>query len=60
VEGEVEDFRPGGACLAPDEDFSVITGAGEDVAVFGMCPGHAPYCSFMAVGVLVWGLEGNR
>jgi hypothetical protein len=24
-----------------------------------MCPGHAPYCSFVTVGVLVLGLEGN-
>lgn len=59
MQGEVEDSRPGRAGLAPDEDFPVVAGAGEDVAVFGVCPGYAPYCSFMAVKVLVWRLEGK-
>lgn len=56
MEGEVEDARPGGVRFAPDEDFAVVAGGGEDVAVFGVCPGDAPDGAFVAGGVLE-GLE---
>lgn len=36
VQGEVEDACPLRALFAPDEDFAVVAGGGEDVAVFGV------------------------
>jgi hypothetical protein len=48
VQGEIEDFGPGGAGFPPDEDFPVVAGGGEDVAVFGVGPGDRPYCSFVS------------
>jgi hypothetical protein len=53
VQREVEDSLPLGALLAPDEDFAVVAGGGEDVAVFGVGPGDAPDCSFVAVGFVL-------
>lgn len=50
VQREIEDFGPGVALLAPDEDFAVVRGGGEDVAVFGVCPGDGPDCSFVSKG----------
>ena len=34
--GEIGDFGPDAGLLAPDEDFAVVGGGGEDVAVFGV------------------------
>jgi hypothetical protein len=53
VQREVEDFRPGAAGFAPDEDFAVVAGGGEDVAVFGVRPGDTPDGAFVPGGVLV-------
>ena len=49
MKGEIENSRPGVALLAPDEDFTVVRGGGEDVAVFGVRPGDGPNCSFVSV-----------
>jgi len=47
------------AGFAPDEDFAVVGGGGENVAVLGVCPGNGPYCSFVAGGLLA-GLRGQK
>jgi hypothetical protein len=47
VEGEFVDALPLGILLAVDEDMAVVGGAGEDGAVFGMCPGDTPDSAFM-------------
>jgi hypothetical protein len=36
VDGDLVDALPGVVLLAPDEDFAVVGGGGEDGAVFGM------------------------
>lgn len=36
VVGEIGDFGPEAGLFAPDEDFAVVGGGGEDVAVFGV------------------------
>jgi len=48
VQCEVEDFCPLIVGLAPDEDFAVVGGGCEDVAVFGMSPGNGPYGAFVS------------
>jgi len=48
VQGEIEDFAPGCAGFAPDEDFTVVAGGGEDVAVFGVGPGDGPDGAFVS------------
>jgi hypothetical protein len=35
---KVKDSGPLRAAFAPDEDFTIVTSAGEDVAVFGVGP----------------------
>jgi hypothetical protein len=35
--------------FAPDENFAVVAGAGEDVAVFGVGPGDGPDGAFVSV-----------
>ncbi len=35
--GEIGDFGPDAGLFAPDEDFAVVGGGGEYVAVFGVC-----------------------
>lgn len=42
VQRKVEDLLPRALLLAPDEDLAVVAGRGENVAVFGVCPGYAP------------------
>ena len=37
MKGKVGDFGPLGGSFAPDEDFAIVGGGGEDVAVFGVC-----------------------
>jgi len=44
-----------GGRLAPDVDFAVVGGGGEDTAVFWVGPGDGPDCSFVAGG---WGISG--
>ena len=39
--------------LAPDEDFTIVGGRCENVAIFGMCPGDRPNCAFMSGTSLV-------
>lgn len=39
--------------LAPDEDFAVVGGGGQDVAVFGVGPGYGPDGTFVAADVLM-------
>lgn len=63
VQGEIEDLGPCCAGLAPDEDFAVVGGGGEDVAVFGVRPGDGPDCAFVSVEVgcqLVLGLGEGK
>lgn len=48
VQGDFVDFLPGGGLLAPDEDFAVVGRGREDVAIFGVGPGYAPYCAFVS------------
>ena len=48
VEGEIVDFRPDRLRLAVDEDFAIVAGGGEDVAVFRVGPGDGPDGSFMS------------
>lgn len=57
VHGKVEDFGPGGALFAPDEYFAVVAGGGEDGAEFGVGPGDAPDCSFVAVDMVLADLD---
>lgn len=45
-----EQFRPHALTLLPDYDFTVVGGAGEDVAEFGVCPRDLPDGPFVAVG----------
>jgi hypothetical protein len=47
VEGELVDALPLGILLAVDEDAAVVRGAGEDGAVFGVCPRDAPDGTFV-------------
>lgn len=54
VEGYVVDFLPGAGLFAPDDDFPVIRGGCQDVAVLGMCPCYAPDCAFMPVSQSIW------
>ena len=61
MEGEFVYALPLIVLLAPDEDAAVVGGGGEDGSVFGVCPGDAPDCSFVAVmllvrkiGILLW------
>jgi hypothetical protein len=49
VESDFVDLLPGGRLLAPDDDFAVIGRGCEDVAVFRMRPGDAPYGAFVSV-----------
>lgn len=52
MEGEIVDALPLavlGALFFPDKDLAVEAGGGEDVAVLGVRPGDAPYCTFVAV-----------
>lgn len=62
VQGEIEYFCPGGAGFAPDEDFSVVGGGGEDVAIFWVRPRYGPDCSFVSVWILLvrGGGQGDR
>lgn len=56
VQGEVVDALPLVVLCAlflPDEDFAVVAGRGEDVAVLGVCPGDAPDGAFVAVARVV-------
>jgi hypothetical protein len=48
VQGEIKDAGPGVARFAPDEDFAVVRGGGEYVAVFRVRPGDGPDCSFVS------------
>lgn len=50
MQREVEDFGPRRALLAPDEDFAIVACGGQDVTVFGVCPGDGPDGAFVAVG----------
>jgi hypothetical protein len=49
VQREVKNSLPLIALLAPDEDLAVVTCGSEDIAIFWVGPGDAPYCSFMTV-----------
>jgi hypothetical protein len=49
VERNIVDLLPGAALFAPDEDFAVVGGRCENVAVFGMRPGYTPYSAFVSV-----------
>jgi hypothetical protein len=49
VESEIENSGPLAVCFAPDEDFTVVGGGCEDVAVFGVGPGDRPDGSFVSV-----------
>lgn len=51
VEGDFVDLLPAAGLFAPDEDFAVIRGRGEDVAVFGVGPCYAPDGALVAVAV---------
>jgi hypothetical protein len=48
VQCEVEDALPLRALFAPDKDFAIVAGRGEDVTVFGVSPGDTPDCAFVA------------
>lgn len=36
MQGEVGDLLPLGRLFAPDQDFTVVAGGGEDIAIFGV------------------------
>lgn len=62
MQGEIKDFAPACALFAPDEYLPVVAGAGEDVTVFGMCPGDGPDCAFVSgrVRLVESGKDGRR
>jgi hypothetical protein len=51
VQGDFVDLLPGGRLLAPDDDLAVVRRRGEDVAVLGMRPCHAPYGAFVSAAL---------
>lgn len=52
MQREVENARPCRVRFPPDEDFAIVAGRGEDVAVFGVGPRNAPNCAFVTRGGL--------
>lgn len=52
VECYIVDLLPGTILFAPYEDFAVVRGGCEDVAVLGVGPCHAPDSAFVSVALL--------
>jgi hypothetical protein len=49
VQGDFVDLLPGRRLFAPDDDFAVVRGGCEDIAVLGMRPRDTPYRAFVSV-----------
>lgn len=61
MQGEIEDFGPGRALFAPDEDLAIVTSRCEDIAILWMRPRDRPDSAFVTRDLLAtcWEEEGE-
>ena len=46
--------------LAPDENFAIVGGGCEDIAVFGVGPRDGPDCTFVSAVEVLTGRSGSE